>query len=107
MTRTPKILADAQLPNTQTAAYTVPASTSCIVSSISLVNTDVAAQTINVWVKKSGGTARLVSPKDHSLAAGARYADVLAYALATGDSIEWQAQTAAKVDGLISGTELA
>lgn len=106
-----KILAEGQLPNTKTTAYTVPAGKACIVSSMTFVNTDAGALAINVYIKKSGSTSRRIIEKDFSLAAAAAAGSLknvtVAYALSAGDIIEWDAGTAAKVDGTITGTELS
>lgn len=98
-------MAEAQLPSSKGTAYTVPAGKGCIVSSISLVNTDTVARTVNIYLKKSGSVSRRVCAKDLSLAAGARYTDTLAYALSAGDIIEWDASAATIVDGVVTGTE--
>lgn len=108
MALTPKILADGQLPSSKTALYTVPGSTQAAVKFFRLVNTSGSAVTVNVYVKKSGGTSRRIVPKDYSLSAGAM-ASVLDYgevvALAAGDALEGDASSATTVDYLIDGGE--
>ena len=62
-------LADGQLSATPASdLYTSGAIV--IVSAITLVNTDSAARTINLYLTPSGGTSRRLIPKDMSLGAG-------------------------------------
>ena len=63
-----KNLADGQLPATIGDLYT-SASTDAA-TTITLVNTDSVARTVNLYHTPSGGTARRVIPKDLSLSAG-------------------------------------
>lgn len=62
-----KFLADGQLPSAIGDLYTVPPLTRTIIKTIILVNTDIAAQTTNIYVKKSGGIARRVWEKDRPM----------------------------------------
>lgn len=104
MMTNPKILADAQLPNVKTTAYTVPAGFAAIISSICLVNVTGGAITVNVYVSK--GTSRSVIPLNNSIAAGAAYYVTIPFALAAGELIEWDASAATSIDGVIFGSEL-
>ena len=106
MTVAIKSLLDGQLPNSKTTLYTTPASTQTIITSITLVNTNSTAETINIYFKASGGTSRLISPKNYSLAANAKM-EVLekSQTLEAGDVIEGSSTTAAKTDYVISGGE--
>lgn len=56
-TFTTAVLADGQLPSSQGTLFTSPASTVTYVKRISLFNTNVASQTIDIWINVSG-TAR-------------------------------------------------
>ena len=63
-----KQLADGQLPAATGDIYT--ASAIVVVSTITIVNTDSVARTINLFLLPSGGTARKLLPTDVTLAAG-------------------------------------
>lgn len=110
MALTPKILADGQLPSTKAAIYTVPALTVASVKFMRLVNTTGGALTVNLYVKKSGGTSRRIAPVNYSLAAGAML-DVLdgvqTLSLGAGDAIEGDASAATSVDYVINGGEVS
>uniref|UniRef100_A0A6M3L889 Uncharacterized protein n=1 Tax=viral metagenome TaxID=1070528 RepID=A0A6M3L889_9ZZZZ len=99
-----KALADGQLSDSKATLYTTPASTNTIIKSITLVNTDGSARTLNIYVNRTG-TSRRIAPKDLSLAAGAytAYSDIIT--LETGDKIEGDASVAAVVDYTINGVE--
>lgn len=110
---THKSFADASLPNSKTTAFTASAATR--VTLIVLVNTDSSARTVNVYVKRSGSSSRRIIRTATSLAATGSAGDRLVVVgataeidhigLSTGDIIEWDASTAAVVDGLICGGE--
>lgn len=104
-TFTIKQLANGQLAAATGDLYTVPASTTAIVKTISLVNTNTATETIDLYVLKVEGTARRIIPKNIQL--GMRY--LLLYddeiTLGAGDKIQGSTTTAAKVDYVISGIE--
>ena len=51
-------LADGQLPNSQGAIYTVPASTKGYIRNLLLLNINATTQTIDLYIKRSGGTSR-------------------------------------------------
>ena len=98
-----KSLADGQLPATITSLYTSPARTKAIIRTITLVNTDSSARTLNLYLLPSSGTARRLVPKDLSL--GASYAAYFnnEITLETGDAIQGDASAADVVDYTILG----
>ena len=104
MTVAIKALADGQLSGSKATLYTTPASTKTIIKSITLVNTDASARTINIYVKRTG-TSRRISPKDLSLAAGAYTAYSEVITLEAADLVEGDASVTAVVDYTISGVE--
>lgn len=109
-TLTPKILADGQLPNSKAALYTCPAQTVAALKFFRLVNTSASAVTLNLYVKKSGGTSRRIIPKDYSLAAGAMLDALDAVqniSLSAGDAVEGDCSAATTVDYVLSGGEVA
>lgn len=106
MALTIQALADGQLAGAKGTLYTVPASTQTIVKSITLVNTDVAARTVNLYVKP-GATSRRIISKDLSIPAGGSYVHDALITLEAGDLIEGDASTANVVDFVINGAENA
>lgn len=104
MTISIKALADGQLPNTKGTLYTTPASTQAIVISITLVNTDSSARTVNLYVKP-GATSRRIIPVDMSLGIGAQSEYTGRITLEAADLIEGDASVASKVDYVINGVE--
>lgn len=106
MAFTIQALADGQLAAAKATLYTVPASTQTIVKSITLVNTDAAARTVNIYVKP-GATSRRILPKDLSIPAGGSYVHDAVITLEAGDVIEGDASAATVVDYIINGTENA
>jgi hypothetical protein len=101
-----KALANGQLASSKGTIYTVPGSTQTIVKSISLVNTDSVARTVNLYVNASG-TSRRIIPKDLSLPAGATLEFDRVITLEAADIIEGDASAATVVDYVISGAENA
>lgn len=102
-----KTLAAGQLPNSKTTLYTVPAATSALLT-ITLVATGAASRTMNIYLKRSGGSSRRLLPKDVTMDVGtACYLDHEGrpFALATGDIIEGDASTANEIDYTIDGIE--
>jgi hypothetical protein len=102
-----KTLADGQLPTTQTAIYTVPASTRAIIKSADFVNNIATVQAVQLWIKRSGGTSRRVCAVsnlsvDEKIEA---VSDGESWSLAAGDIIEGMTTTAAAVDYTITGAE--
>lgn len=105
-TFTAKSIADGQVANSQGAIYTVPASTRAYVKQITFYNTNAATQTLGVYIKRSGGTARKIRqfsmPQNYSL-------DFLddgdTLELSTGDAVEAVTTTATAVDYVVMGVE--
>lgn len=99
-----KRIAHGQLAAAKATLYTCPSDTRVVVKSISIVNTDTAIRTCNIYLKMSGGTSRRISPK--SLSMGINYLWTLSemeYSLEGGDIIEGDASVADKLDYVISG----
>ncbi|KKN71806.1 hypothetical protein LCGC14_0416600 [marine sediment metagenome] len=102
-----KSLADGQLAASKATLYTAPAATQAVANSISLVNTDSSARTVNLYFKASGGTSRRIIPKDLSLAVGAEFTLNRSISLEAADILEGDASAANVVDFVISGVENA
>ena len=101
---TVKNLYQGQLPNSKGTLYTVPASTQAVVKSITLFNTNTSAETVGMFILKSGGTSRQISGGSLALSGG-HMVDDTEYTLAAGDIIQGTTTTASKVDCVISGIE--
>lgn len=101
-----KSIADGQVANAQGAIYTVPAVTIAYVKQVTLYNTNAAAQTITIWLTRSGGTARKIR---RFIIAQHESIDLLddgdTLELSTGDKIEAQTTTATAVDYVVMGVE--
>lgn len=82
--------------------YTCPASTTAIVKTITVVNTDSSARTMNLYILKAAGTARRIVPKNMALAAGYNGIEDSTYTLEAGDKIQGDASAANVVDYTIS-----
>uniref|UniRef100_A0A6M3L7E7 Uncharacterized protein n=1 Tax=viral metagenome TaxID=1070528 RepID=A0A6M3L7E7_9ZZZZ len=106
MTVTVKSLGTGQLAATITTIYTCPTSTQSIIDNVTLVNTNSSAETVNLYVKESGLTARRLTPKDMSLAAGRMFVSQTV-TLSAGDVIQGDATDANQVDYIVSGVENA
>ena len=100
-----KSLADGQLANTKGTLYTVAGSTETIVKTITYVNTDSSARTVNLYVKRSGSTSRRIIPKDMTLGIGYMAVYDSEITLEAGDIIEGDASAATVVDYTINGVE--
>jgi len=96
-------LADGQLPDSTGDLYTATSKT--IINTMTFVNTDSSAITMNVYLTPSGGTARRISPKDMSLADGDMAILDDEITLDTGDKIQGDASTADVVDYTIGGLD--
>ena len=72
---------------------------------VGLVNTDVVARTVNLYLKRSGGTSRRIMPKDMSMNAGDSYEKNSTISLSIGDLLEGDASAATIVDYTITGIE--
>ena len=100
-----KSLADGQLALSKATLYTAPAATQTVISSITLVNTDSSARTVNLYFKASGGTSRRIIPKDLSLAIGALFTYTGSVSLEAADILEGDASAATVVDYVLNGVE--
>lgn len=100
-----KSLADGQLGTDKATLYTAAAATQVIIESITLVNTDDSARTVNLYFKASGGTSRRIIPKDLSLAAGAGFTYDNSVTLEAADILEGDASAADVVDFVLNGVE--
>lgn len=92
-------IADGQLPIAKATLFTATATT--ILKSLTLVNSDVVARTVNVYLHN--GTSRRITPANLSLAAGNAYYDDTVRVLMAGDLIEGDASAATIVDYWIDG----
>lgn len=101
-----KALADGQLPAAKGTLYTVPGATQTILRSITLVNTDSVARTVNIYVNRTG-TSRRIIPKDQSIQPGASTHVAIIVTLEAGDLVEGDASVATIVDYTLSGVENA
>jgi len=99
-----KLLAQGQLGTTKAALYTVPASTQAIIKAITLVNTNTAAVTVNLYVTR-GTASRRIIPQNLNLGVGYLLETDLPYTLEAGDIIEGDASVGAVVDYTIHGVE--
>lgn len=102
-----KDLGTGQLASSKGTLYTTPASTQAIVISITLVNTDTSARTVNLYVQKDGTNSRRIIPKDLSLAIGAQFEYTGRITLEAADLIEGDASAASVVDYQINGVQEA
>jgi hypothetical protein len=84
-----------QLTNSKATLFTCTGDTKLLL--ISLVNTDTAAVTINVYLH-DGTASRRISAKDRSLASGEAYYLTGPWNLESGDLIEGEASTTTVVD---------
>ena len=107
MTITVKNLANGQLPNSAGDLYEVPASTSAIVKSIILTNTNTTTEYFTLYFLKASGTARAITPVSFALYAGAEYPITELLTMGAGDKIRGVTTTASKVDFVISGVEIS
>lgn len=104
VTRKTERLAHGQLPVAKTTLYTCPPDTRVSVTCISLVNTDVVARTVNLYLKASGGSSKNITPKDMIINASDQYlAIMLSFAMHPNDVIEGDASVVTKIDYVLSG----
>ena len=103
---TVKSIADGQVGTSQAAIYTVPLSTVAVVTQVAFYNTNAAQQTLRVWIKRAGGTARSLR---QFVLAQAESLDLLddgdTLELSAGDAIEASTTTGSAVDFIILGNE--
>ena len=104
MAFTIKALGDGQLASTKGTLYTTPTGIETIIKTITLVNTDTSARTVNLYVKP-GATSRRIIPKDLSLAVGAQFEWEGTITLEAADLIQGDASVATVVDYVINGVE--
>lgn len=95
-----------QLPAVTGDLYTVPAATTAIIKTMTLVNTDSVARAVNLYTKISGGTARRISPVNCSLSSGYLMETDKEYTLGAGDKVQGDAAAANVVDWTISLMEM-
>jgi hypothetical protein len=100
-----KQLADGQLPSSVGDLYTVPANKQTIVNTITFVNVHTADISVNLYSKKSGGTARNIIPKDLEMEPGDQMIFDDEINLEAGGKLQADATIADKVDYIISGME--
>jgi hypothetical protein len=101
-------LAQGQLAAAKATLYTAAGQVS--VCNITLAVTDVAAHTVNIYLKRSGGTSRRLIPKDlpmdgddYNKAAQVECLEET-LSLSSGDLIEGDADSANLIDYSITGT---
>lgn len=103
-TVTYKFLANGQLAATTGDLFTATAVT--IIRRITLVNTDSVARAVNLFVLKSGGTARRITNKNISLPANESLTDTAPITLGIGDKLQGDAAAATVVDYTVFGLEI-
>lgn len=97
-------LAHGQLPVAKTTLYTCPPDTKVSITCISLVNTDVAIRTANLYLKASGGTSKSIIPQNMAIGIDYHFIEKeLSHAMHAGDVIEGDASVAVKIDYVLSG----
>lgn len=99
------LLANGQLPLATGDLYTVPGATTAIIKTITLVNTDVSARLVNLYLLKAAGTARKIIPVNTSLPVGYSLETDEEYTLGAGDKIQGDATAATMVDFTVNGVE--
>lgn len=104
MATAPKILADGQLANTATAIFTVSAGEQAIVRLISLSHVAGGIQTVILYVKKFGGTARVLSRATLDVNEFAHEDEI--ETLDAGDSIMAETTDAASIDFTVLGVRI-
>ena len=102
-----KQLGNGQLANSIGDLYTVPAVTTALIKSITLVNTNTSAETVNLYVLKASGAARRIIPKATILGAGYMLEYDSVITLEAGDKLQGDTTTASRVDFVISGVQEA
>lgn len=98
-----KQLANGQLGSSTATLYTTPSSTTTIIKSIVLCNTDSSTRTINLYVNT--GSDRRITPKDLSLGAGELFIIDEVITLEATHLIRGAASSATVVDYTISGVQ--
>lgn len=103
-TFTPNILGNGQLALAKATIYTCPAATYALIKTITLVATS-ASRTVNIYVKKSGGTSRRIIAKDTPIDLVLERHIQANLTLGAGDVIEGDASAATEIDYCIFGVE--
>jgi len=98
---TGKLLADGQVANTEGAIYTVPASSIAYIKSVSFHNTNVATQTLILYVRNGAGSSRVVARWSLLQDETGFYNGSIA--LEDGDTLRAVTTTASAVDYVITG----
>ena len=103
MAETLKVLGQGQLPNAEGSLYLVPGGTTAVAKKITIHNRKATTETVIIYIKKSGGTSRIII----YVALKTRYTiiDDDPHALGAGDDIRGQTTTAAEVDYTVDGIE--
>ena len=107
-TITPKPLGQGQLGTGSTTIYTVPASTTGVVRTLTICNNDTVARTMQLCKVPNGGSlsdATAIIPAGFVIEAGEVVEDDAVRTLAAGDSIRGLADVANKVTVTIDGAE--
>jgi hypothetical protein len=98
-----------QAGTTATTLYTVPASTTAVIQTVTLCNTSASAVTVSLYRVPSGGTAGAANQaiNAYSLAANeTRFLDELRWGLASGTMMQASAGTANVVTIFLDGVEV-
>lgn len=110
MATTYKVLGQAAPTDTNNAnVYTVPASTSAVVSTIHIANLTTSAATFRIYVRVNGTTAANANciAYDVSLAANSLYAITTGLTLGAGDVITVRTSTADALAFSVFGQEIS
>ena len=102
-----KTLADGQLANALAVLYTVPGSTRAVIKSIDICSLTAIAQTVQLYIRRSGGSTRRICNVNSLQLNEAIHVleDGQSYSLAAGDTIEGFTTTAGSLDFMITGAE--
>lgn len=110
MAITGKVLYRGQPGTTESTLYTVPASTTTVITGIVLANTTATDATVSLSVVPSGGTAGAANRILEGVTVSAKssfFIDGLSLPMATGDFISGLQGTAGAITVTISGVEEA
>jgi hypothetical protein len=100
---TPKPLYHGQPGNTASTLYTAP--TACVVRHIRAVNKDTTASyDLELWRNGSADVNAIIAKK--TIPAGGEFEDDCYVPLASGDTIQGKASTAAKITVFVGGAEI-
>ena len=104
-TFTIKHLANGQLAVAEGDLYLVPAATTAIIKTVTLVNIDSVTRTMNLYIKTAAGTSRRIIPKDTALQAGFSLETDEEYTLGAADAVRGDGSAAAIIDFTVNGVE--